>query len=39
VIYDLFQIRGIQGRPYHPETRGQVERKNRTLKTALFILF
>ena len=33
-----FGIKDIQGRPYHPQTRGQVERKNQTIKKAVSII-
>jgi len=34
----MFGIHDIQGRPYHPQTRGQVERKNQTIKKAVCAL-
>ncbi len=37
VFTDMFKIANIQGRPYHPQTRGQVERKNQTIKKAVWI--
>ena len=31
----IFKIKDIQGKPYHPQSRGQVERKNQTIKKAV----
>jgi hypothetical protein len=39
VIYEVFQIRSIQGQLYHSETCGQVERKNRTIKTVVLVFY
>ena len=34
-LWETFKVKDRQGRAYHPETRGQVERKNRTIKAAI----
>ena len=31
----IFKIKDIQGKPYHPQSRGQVEHKNQTIKKAV----
>ena len=35
-LYVTFEIKNIQGRSYHPQTREQVERKNWTLKQVIY---
>ena len=39
VLTKEFGIKDIQGRPYHPQTHGQVERKNQTIKKAVCYFF
>ncbi|KAG0433365.1 Pro-Pol polyprotein, partial [Dictyocoela muelleri] len=34
-ILEKFNIKSIHGRPYHPQSQGQIERFNRTLKSRL----
>lgn len=34
-VLDYFKISSIHGRPYHPQSQGQVERFNRTIKSRI----